>query len=214
VQWHTSALPLCPRSLTFSHAIEHLARSLLFLAAAATMKMKPTHATGRPRARSDPGVFTPDREDIELQPIDAPIGSSPALSPIEIPTRCSTESMSTDASLDPGHSKCDAETTAPGQCREAIITEPTVGEPTKSAQPDQATQTCMEETVIAQQEDSPAVAIQGIQSACTLVPHRVRFATSGCKPNSAESVTEVLSTRSPAGPSILYSGDETAVFGQ
>jgi hypothetical protein len=181
--------------------------------------MKPKDATRRPRARSDPGVFTPDREDIELQPIDAPIGPSPALSPIEIPTRCSTESMSTDASLDPGHSTCDAETTAPGQCREAIIMEPTVGEPTKSAQPDQATQTCMEETVTAQQENSSTAAALGSESAQSSIRSRSQLFGQENAASSEGDLDEIAMIAPIPGytPSLFsfksFDG-ETAKFGQ
>jgi hypothetical protein len=176
--------------------------------------MKPTHATGRPRARPDPGVSTPGREDMELQPIDAPIGSSPALGPIEIPTRCSTESMPTDASLDQGPSTCNAEITAPGHCREAIMMEPTVAERPKSAQPDQAAPTCVEETVIARQDISSTAATLGSESAHASVHSRVRFSTSASQRDPAESAMEIPLTRFPVEPSVLDPDEETARFGQ
>lgn len=212
VLWYNPTLSSLDTNLW--QAIKHVVRLSLLLAQAIARKMHPTNATGRSRARSDPGVFR--REDLEIHPLDARTGcsrpisinKSPGSDQVEIQTGPSTEMLATHALLDP---RSNAEKTVPQQGE--ILVDPTVETPETDAQLEQVTQTRIEEIFTAQQDDPPTAAALGSDLAGPSDQSGVRFSASS-QGDSAGLAREAPSIRYPAEPSIPSSSEGIASPGQ
>lgn len=176
--------------------------------------MQPTNATGRSRARSDPGVFR--RDTLDIYPLDARTGCSrpisinmsPGSDQVEIQTGSSTETLSIDALLDP---RSNAERTVPQQGE--ILVGPTVETPETDAQLEQVTQARIEGIFTAQHDDSPTAAALRSDLAGPSDQSRVRFSASS-QGDLAGLAIGAPSIRHAAEPSIPFLNEGIASPGQ